>query len=707
MSHHTHHQAHSAAAVDNAALEAAVAVLDIASGGGGGGGSGKGRPFRSGLFDSASTIMVHNTASVAAGPDDATREVFVSGPGGCGAQLMGGFGPCSHFVLQVTTISGHDLVPRDRNGKSDPYVTLKMDSEQFGQSHVISRTLNPTWNESFFAYYLPCSKRNLLVVEVWDHDLGASDYMGKAVIRVTGLVPGVPHIKDFTLYPGNSPDIVSGTIKLSITAHPCVAGPVEYKTGKVWKQFFSVTCSQSHALFQEEPHVLVPPAKIIPFTPNTVLIPDKPELTAFTISGEGIDHAFRPVNFGLWESATRLYVKVADECQFFGLSLEKLMELQKQKGINHPIPIFVTEMLNVLLKRGVTTEFILRESVTNNELSLAKQSLTIGKPISVDSPHVIANLLKHWVRKLPEPLLTYALYEEFLAVVDDSDHSAVFNKLKSVLGSLPRINFDILMGLLGLFHEVAKHHTENHMTAANVSIVFSPNIMVHKDRSPPRSAKDIVAITTLGEVLILNFPVLAKLHGETPNHSTSLATEIAELAARSTAAAVAEYSVNAVSSTLSHPVTTPSTGKAASTSPGRSPLKNMQFTPPPPTHYVTTNLLVSPTMRFGASRKVLTLPPVHSVDSTSVSSPSESVARATQLFNFYDADHNQTLDIDEFSQFVQGMLARMGTKISHTEVVQAVQLVQGDRITLTEFINWFEQVSAVIDRPPSPPPHES
>ncbi len=42
---------------------------------------------------------------------------------------------------------GHDLVPKDSNGLSDPYILVKYGSQIMFRSKVIKKSLNPEWNE--------------------------------------------------------------------------------------------------------------------------------------------------------------------------------------------------------------------------------------------------------------------------------------------------------------------------------------------------------------------------------------------------------------------------------------------------------------------------------------------------------------------------------------------------------------------------------
>ena len=51
-------------------------------------------------------------------------------------------------VMEVEVVKGRDLVPKDSNGLSDPYVVIKYGSHVMFRSSVIKKTLNPHWEES-------------------------------------------------------------------------------------------------------------------------------------------------------------------------------------------------------------------------------------------------------------------------------------------------------------------------------------------------------------------------------------------------------------------------------------------------------------------------------------------------------------------------------------------------------------------------------
>jgi len=80
--------------------------------------------------------------------------------------------------LNILLISGENLLSKDFNGKSDPYVIFKQGHCKV-KSKVIKKTLNPTWNEKLEIGISDLSKE--LEIEVFDKDIiTRDDRMGKA-----------------------------------------------------------------------------------------------------------------------------------------------------------------------------------------------------------------------------------------------------------------------------------------------------------------------------------------------------------------------------------------------------------------------------------------------------------------------------------------------------------------------------------------------
>ncbi|XP_063841860.1 GTPase-activating protein CdGAPr-like isoform X4 [Scylla paramamosain] len=94
--------------------------------------------------------------------------------------------------------------------------------------------------------------------------------------------------------------------------------------------------------------------------------------------------------------------------------------------------------------------------------------------------HCVSSVLKMYFRELPNPLLTYQLYEKFVeAVMQDEDIRLLY--LRDVVQQLPPPHYRTLEYLVQHLSRVASHSGETGMTAKNIAIVWAPNLLRSKD----------------------------------------------------------------------------------------------------------------------------------------------------------------------------------------------------------------------------------
>jgi len=86
--------------------------------------------------------------------------------------------------LQIRLFAGKDLMAKDLNGKSDPYLLLFYAGTKF-KSKTIRKSLSPTWDEEII---VPFTTGENLILQCWDWDfIGSDDFMGEIVIPASIL----------------------------------------------------------------------------------------------------------------------------------------------------------------------------------------------------------------------------------------------------------------------------------------------------------------------------------------------------------------------------------------------------------------------------------------------------------------------------------------------------------------------------------------
>ncbi|KAF9159899.1 hypothetical protein DFQ26_006074 [Actinomortierella ambigua] len=92
--------------------------------------------------------------------------------------------------MRIYIARAKDLVSRDRNGFSDPYVKITIGGHRF-TTHVIYKTLNPVWDAAYEFDVEPLSLPETVQLVFWDKDRIGKDYLGTVNIPFSAAIwPG-------------------------------------------------------------------------------------------------------------------------------------------------------------------------------------------------------------------------------------------------------------------------------------------------------------------------------------------------------------------------------------------------------------------------------------------------------------------------------------------------------------------------------------
>ncbi|KAK2709441.1 rho GTPase-activating protein 44-like [Artemia franciscana] len=162
----------------------------------------------------------------------------------------------------------------------------------------------------------------------------------------------------------------------------------------------------------------------------------------------------------------------------FGTKLETHLE-SSGRTIAFPIEVCICALLEV----GLEEEGLFRVAGGSSKIRKLKAVFDAGycdlTAVIEDArdPHVIASVLKSYLRELPEPLLTHELYEEWIHSVRASNLDGQLQSMKNVLKKMPKPYFINLRYLVRFFSELTNYQDVNKMTPSNIAIVIAPNLI--------------------------------------------------------------------------------------------------------------------------------------------------------------------------------------------------------------------------------------
>uniref|UniRef100_A0A8C3J5M8 Rho GTPase activating protein 45 n=1 Tax=Calidris pygmaea TaxID=425635 RepID=A0A8C3J5M8_9CHAR len=193
--------------------------------------------------------------------------------------------------------------------------------------------------------------------------------------------------------------------------------------------------------------------------------------------------------------------KLQGKLQLFGQDFTKASQ-----SSSDGIPFIIKKCISEIEKRALKTKGIYRVNGVKTRVEKLCQAFENGKELvelSQASPHDISNVLKLYLRQLPEPIMPFRLYNELMGLAKESlqggegkgkggkggpelvDKGAdtdkvVVNlvlKLKELLKELPLENMATLQYLLQHLRRIVEVEQDNKMTSSNLGIVFGPTLM--------------------------------------------------------------------------------------------------------------------------------------------------------------------------------------------------------------------------------------
>ncbi|CAJ1072867.1 uncharacterized protein si:dkeyp-68b7.12 [Xyrichtys novacula] len=177
----------------------------------------------------------------------------------------------------------------------------------------------------------------------------------------------------------------------------------------------------------------------------------------------------------------RVRRKGGNKEKVFGCDLLDYLTASSQE-----IPLVLRCCSEFVEKHGIVDGIYRLSGVSSNIQKLRGEfegdgSPDLNKDVYLQDIHCVSSLCKAYFRELPNPLLTYQLYDKFAEAVAIQLEEERLVKIRDVLKELPTPHYRTLEFLMRHLVRMASYSSETNMHARNLAIVWAPNLLRSKD----------------------------------------------------------------------------------------------------------------------------------------------------------------------------------------------------------------------------------
>ncbi|NXW55167.1 RHG25 protein, partial [Eurystomus gularis] len=190
----------------------------------------------------------------------------------------------------------------------------------------------------------------------------------------------------------------------------------------------------------------------------------------------------------------------------FGQSLAETMAYEQKFG-QHQVPILVQKCAEFIREHGVSEEGIFRLPGQDKLVKQLRDAFDAGERPSFDRDtdvHTVASLFKLYLRELPEPVVPWMQYEDFLLCGQalDADERKGHQELLKQLSLLPRDNYNLLSYICRFLHEIQLNSSVNKMSVDNLATVIGVNLIRPQREDPETIMRGTPQIQKVMTVMI-------------------------------------------------------------------------------------------------------------------------------------------------------------------------------------------------------------
>ncbi|RXN33309.1 minor histocompatibility HA-1-like isoform X2 [Labeo rohita] len=208
--------------------------------------------------------------------------------------------------------------------------------------------------------------------------------------------------------------------------------------------------------------------------------------------------------------------KLQGRLQLFGRDFSQVLQ-----GDVEGVPFIIKKCITEIERRALKMKGIYRVNGVKTRVEKLCQAFENGKELvelSQASPHDISNVLKLYLRQLPEPIMPFRMYNDLMGLAKESLNSdtseagegvkspelvdrgseterevlVLVEKLRELLKRLPPANIATLKYIVRHLRRVSELEQDNKMSASNLGIVFGPTLMRPKPTGATVSLSSLV-----------------------------------------------------------------------------------------------------------------------------------------------------------------------------------------------------------------------
>ncbi|KAM5281122.1 rho GTPase-activating protein 31 [Ctenodactylus gundi] len=165
----------------------------------------------------------------------------------------------------------------------------------------------------------------------------------------------------------------------------------------------------------------------------------------------------------------------------FGCDLTEHLETSGQD-----VPYVLKSCAEFIETHGIVDGIYRLSGVTSNIQRLRQefgsdQCPDLTREVYLQDIHCVGSLCKLYFRELPNPLLTYELYEKFTDAVSCCPEEGQLARIQNVIQELPPSHYRTLEYLIRHLAHIASFSSRTNMHARNLALVWAPNLLRSRD----------------------------------------------------------------------------------------------------------------------------------------------------------------------------------------------------------------------------------